>query len=47
MTRVAGLDSIRILPCRVQIKEENLYVLLTLLFSLYPIFMCRLDQVSR
>jgi aryl carrier-like protein len=35
---VAGLDSIRILPYRVQIREENLYLLLTLLFSLYPIY---------
>jgi hypothetical protein len=29
------LDSIRIHPCRVQIREENLYILLTLLFSEY------------
>jgi hypothetical protein len=40
------LDSIRILPRRVQVREENLYLLLTLLSSLYPIFMYRLDQVS-
>jgi hypothetical protein len=32
---VAELDSVRIIAHRVQIREENLYFLLTLLFSLY------------
>jgi hypothetical protein len=41
------LDSIRIVVRCVQIREENLYLLLTLLFSLYPIFILKSDQVSR
>jgi hypothetical protein len=43
---VAELDSIRIMAYRVQIRDENLYILLTLLFSLYPILICRSDQMS-
>jgi hypothetical protein len=32
MPCVTELDSIRIIACRVQIREENLYLLFTLLF---------------
>jgi hypothetical protein len=32
---MSELDSIRTIVCHVQIKEENLYLLLTLLFSEY------------
>jgi hypothetical protein len=40
---MAELDSIRIIAFGVQISKENLYLLITLLFSLYPIFICRSD----
>jgi hypothetical protein len=36
----AVLDSIRIIARREQIGEENLYLFLTLLFSICPVFVC-------
>jgi hypothetical protein len=39
------LNSIRIIARHVQIREENLYHLLILLFSLFPILICRSDPV--
>jgi hypothetical protein len=40
---VVELDSIRTIARRVQVREENLYFLLTLLFSFHPIFICGSD----
>jgi hypothetical protein len=41
---MVDLDSIRIIAHRAQIREENIYFLLTLLFPLYPILTSRSDQ---
>jgi hypothetical protein len=41
MLRVTELDSIRIIDRLVEIREENLYLLFILLFSI-----CRSDQAS-
>jgi hypothetical protein len=41
---VTEFDSIRIIVHHVQIREENLYLLCTLLFSICLIFICRSDQ---
>jgi hypothetical protein len=46
MLRVTELNSIRIITHSVQIREENLYHLLMLLFSLFLILICRSDLVS-
>jgi hypothetical protein len=43
----AVLDSIRIIARREQIGEENLYLFLTLLFSICPVFVCTSGQASR
>jgi hypothetical protein len=40
------LNSIRIISHCMQIREENPYLLLILLFSLFPILICRSDPVS-
>jgi hypothetical protein len=46
MSWVTEFDSIRMIARHVQIKEENLYFLLTSLFSLYSILIWRSDQMS-
>jgi hypothetical protein len=44
---MAELDSIRIIIHHCADQGKNIYFLLTLLFSLYPVFICISDHVSR
>jgi hypothetical protein len=42
-----GQDEDLIIALCVQIREESIYYFCTLLFSFYPILICRSDQTSR